>query len=61
MIGSVADDQVFCVVDMYFRGIWQKKRVLEELRFYRRNDQICILSQKLLDREVKFLKAYEVK
>jgi len=61
VIGSVADDQVFRVVDMYFRGIWQKKRVLEELRFYRRNDQICILSQKLLDREVKFLKAYEVK
>ena len=52
---------MFRVVDMYFRGIWQKKRVLEELRFYRRNDQICILSQKLLDREVKFLKAYEVK
>ncbi len=32
IIGNVADDDVFKTVDMYFRGIWDKEKVLSELR-----------------------------
>ena len=32
IVGNVANDDVFKTVDMYFRGLWDKKRVLEELR-----------------------------
>ena len=32
IIGNVADDDVFKTVDMYFRGLWDKKKVLDELR-----------------------------
>lgn len=39
VIGSVANDDVFRTVDMYFRGIWDKVRTIQELRFYKMNDQ----------------------
>lgn len=61
IIGNVADDDVFKTVDMYFRGLWDKQRVLEELRYYKRNDQICIVNQKTLEEVLKFKKSYEVK
>jgi hypothetical protein len=61
IIGGVADDDVFKTVDMYFKGIWEKEKVLEELRYYKVNDQICITNQKTLDNAITFKKAYEVK
>ncbi len=61
IIGNVADDDVFKTVDMYFRGLWDKKKVIEELRYYKMNDQICIVNQDTLNRVLTFRKAYEVK
>lgn len=61
IIGSVANDDVFKTVDMYFRGLWDKEKVLEELRYYKLNDQICIVNQKTLDEVLEFKKSYEVK
>ena len=60
IIGNVADDDVFKTVDMYFRGLWDKKKVLEELRYYKMNNQICIVNQATLDRILVFQKSYEV-
>ena len=60
VIGNVADDNVFKTVDMYFRGLWDKKKVLEELRYYKMNDQICIVNQETLDQILVFENAYEV-
>ncbi|MGN0164252.1 MAG: DUF3990 domain-containing protein [Candidatus Ornithomonoglobus sp.] len=37
IVGAVADDDVFKTVDMYARGIWDKERVLKELRYYKTN------------------------
>ncbi len=61
IIGNVADDDVFKTVDMYFRGLWDKKKVLEELKYYKMNEQICIVNQNTLDQILLFQKAYEVK
>lgn len=60
IIGNVADDNVFKTVDMYFRGLWDKKKVLEELKYYKLNNQICIVNQKTLNQVLTFQKAYEV-
>lgn len=60
IIGNVADDDVFKMVDMYFRGIWDKKKALEELRYSKSNDQICITKQKTLNEELKFKESYQV-
>lgn len=48
VIGVVANDDVFKTVDMYFRGIWSKKKALDELRYYKMNDQICVINQDVL-------------
>lgn len=61
IIGSVANDDVFKTVDMYFRGLWNKEKVLNELRYYKMNDQICIVNQKVLDEVLEFKESYEVK
>ena len=61
IIGSVANDDVFKTVDIYFRGLWDKEKVLNELRYYKMNDQICIVNQKTLDEVLEFKKSYEVK
>jgi hypothetical protein len=60
IIGSVADDDVFKTVDMYFRGLWSKKKALEELRYYKMNDQICFANQKVLDNLLIFQESYRV-
>jgi hypothetical protein len=49
IIGPVADDRVFQAVNMYFQGYWDQKRTLDELRFYKQNDQYCFASQDLID------------
>lgn len=60
IIGNVADDDVFKTVDMYFRGLWDKTKVLEELRYYKMNNQICIVNQKTINEVLKFTGSYEV-
>ena len=60
IIGNVADDDVFKTVDMYFRGLWNKEKVLSELRYYKMNDQICIINQETLNQLITFKRAYEV-
>lgn len=61
IIGNVADDDVFKTVDMYFRGLWDKEKVLEELRYCKMNDQICIANQATLNQVLMFKGSYEVK
>ena len=60
IIGNVADDDVFKTVDMYFRGLWNKEKVLEELRYYKLNNQICIVNQETLNQLIVFKSAFEV-
>lgn len=46
---------------MYFRGLWSREKALEELRYYKMNDQICIVNQDVLERILTFQNSYEVK
>ena len=58
--GSVANDDVFVTVDLYIRGIWDRDRALSEIRYYKTSHQICLISQTLIDAELKFDKSYGV-
>ena len=60
IIGNVADDDVFKTVDMYLRGLWDKEKVLSELRYYKLNNQICIVNQETLNQLLTFNNSYEV-
>lgn len=60
IIGAVADDDVFKTVNMYFRGLWDKKRTLEEILYYKTNNQICITNQEALVQILSFKSSYTV-
>ena len=60
IIGAVANDDVFKTVDMYFRGLWDKEKALNELRYYKMSNQICIVNQKVIEEALKYLNSYEV-
>ena len=49
IIGKVANDKVFRVVDMYHSGIWGKERALQEIRAYPNYDQIAFITQSAID------------
>lgn len=60
IIGAVADDDVFKTVNMYFRGFWDKKKTLEEIRYYKTSNQICITNQETLKKVLSFKFSYTV-
>ncbi len=60
IIGNVADDDVFKTMDMYIRGLWNKERALNELRYYKMNDQICIVTQSVLNKILIYKECYTV-
>ena len=60
IIGKVADDKVYRVVDLYRRGIWDKQRALEEIKVYKDYDQIAFITQRSLDMIITFTDSNEV-
>ena len=54
IIGKVANDKVFRVVDMYHSGIWDKERALKEIRAYPNYDQLAFITQKAIDKLLRF-------
>ena len=61
IMGKVADDKVFRVVDMYHQGIWDRDRALKEIKVYETYDQIAFISQKAIDSLLTYSSSYEVK
>ena len=60
IMGKVADDKVFRVVDLYHAGIWDKKRALEEVKTYPDYDQIAFITQAAINELLVFRTAEEV-
>ena len=60
IMGKVADDKVFRVVDMYHQGIWDRDRALKEIKVYETYDQIAFISQVAIDSLLEYKSSYEV-
>ena len=60
IIGKVANDKVFRVVDMYHSGIWGKERALQEIRAYPNYDQIAFITQSAIDALLQYDSCLEV-
>lgn len=60
VMGKVANDKVFRVVDMYHSGIWDLSRALKEIKVYPTYDQIAFITQKAIDSVLKFKSSEEV-
>lgn len=52
--GGVADDRVIDTVNMYIQGFISQERALQNLRYLKPNNQICILNQDILERYLQF-------
>ncbi len=60
VMGKVANDKVFRVVDMYHSGIWDKERALREIRAYPNYDQIAFITQTAIDQLLIYDSHWEV-
>ena len=58
--GGVANDRVIDTVELYTIGILDKTSALGRLSEHQPNHQICILSQAILDKYLKFVKVIEL-
>ena len=54
IIGKVANDKVYRVVEMYHSGIWDKERALKEIRAYPNYDQLAFITQRAIDKLLRF-------
>jgi hypothetical protein len=45
---------------MYFKELWTKEKVLQELKYYQENNQFCLINQQMIENELVFLKSYIV-
>ncbi|MCH5234968.1 MAG: DUF3990 domain-containing protein [Muribaculaceae bacterium] len=52
--GGVADDRVIDTVNLYIQGFISAERAIDNLKYFRPNNQICINNQEILDSYLKF-------
>lgn len=53
--GGIADDRVIIAVEMYFRNEIRAEEALKMLAYHKPNNQICLLSQQLIDENLHFV------
>lgn len=59
--GGVANDRVIDTVNMYIQGSISQNRALQNLRYLKPNNQMCIINQRLLDKYLKFEECLTIK
>lgn len=57
--GGIANDRVFNTIELYAAGLTPREEALERLRYEKPNNQLCLLSQSLIDSCLHFLSAEE--
>jgi hypothetical protein len=50
IIGEVADDQVYDAIQLYLVGIFDKHRLIQELRMKGKNNQLCLKTNRAMQR-----------
>lgn len=60
IMGKVADDKVYRVVEFYKNGIWDKDRAINEMKAYDNYDQIAFIVQDAIDALLTYESFYEV-
>lgn len=60
LIGGIADDRVYNTMELYIDNLISKEETLKRLKYYKPNNQICIVNQEVIDFHLKFIKVKEV-
>ena len=59
--GGIANDRVFDTIELCLEGLISKDEALGRLKYQKPNNQIFFISQKVLDKTLRFASSYEVK
>lgn len=54
IIGGIADDRVYNTIELYEDNLINKKEALKRLRYYKPNNQICIVNQAIIDNHLNY-------
>ena len=49
IIGGIADDKVYNTIELFEDNLINKEEALKRLRYYKPNNQICIVNQEIID------------
>ena len=60
LIGGIADDRVYNTMELYEDNLISKEEALKRLKYYKPNNQICIVNQDIIDKELKYIESKEV-
>ena len=53
--GGIVDDRVISIIEMYVNGYEDLQRTLFKLAYKEPNDQVCILSQDILNANLQYI------
>lgn len=54
IIGGLADDRVYNTIELYEDNLINKEEALKKLRYYKPNNQICIVNQEVIDKYLNY-------
>ena len=54
IIGGIADDRVYNTIELYEDRLITKEEALNRLKYYKPNEQICIVNQEIIDKYLKY-------
>lgn len=57
IVGGIANDKVFRIIDLYFAGEITKDEALKRLMYEKPNVQVCISSEKALNENLTFIES----
>jgi len=60
VLGGIADDRVYNTIELYQDHLIEKDEALKRLQYYKPNQQICIINQKIIDKYLKYKESKEV-
>jgi hypothetical protein len=60
IIGGIADDRVYNTIELYQANLIRKDEALKRLKYYKPNQQICIVNQEIINKYLKYEKSKEV-
>lgn len=53
--GGVANDKIYRTVDLYMTGVYNKEQALDKLMYEKPNHQLCFITQKAIDKSLRFV------
>lgn len=60
LIGGIADDRVYNTLELYEDNLISREEALKRLKFYKPNNQICMVNQGLIETTLKYIESKEV-